>query len=233
MAKARYFLVMPGILLLSVFGCTKSGSKPTTTEEAKEVIPAPIPEPAISESFDLRKVEEKDYEGNILQYAIINNTGERHGRFTKLDQQGILLEEARYLQGKLDGKRILYYPNQDTLIVETHVDGQFQGLYRTYHPGNQLKLEGNYINNQMQGTWKMYYETGELQEEVTFINNLENGPFMEYHKNGQIAVTGSYLNGDNEHGTLKFYDETGQHIKTMECNEGICRTTWKWEDEIQ
>ncbi|HKK76973.1 MAG TPA: toxin-antitoxin system YwqK family antitoxin [Saprospiraceae bacterium] len=232
MAKAYQLLIASCLLFFSLLACTDKKQEPNTTDEVK-VMPMPAPEVAEREEFELRQMEETDFEGNVLQYAIINSTGERHGRFLKRDETGNLLEEAEYLMGNLDGNRILYYPNQDTMIVESHVNGQFQGDYRTYHPGNQLKLEGTYIDNKMQGTWKMYYETGELKEEVTFVNNLENGPFVEYHKNGQIAVTGTYLNGDNEHGVLKFYDESGQHYKSMECNEGLCRTTWKLEDEIQ
>lgn len=230
MVKASKILTVALFLFFSLAGCTNQGEPTNAVEEVKEV---PTPQVAEMKAFDLLTVEETDFQGHVLQYAIINSTGERHGRFVKLDQEGNLLEEAQYRQGKLDGNRIIYYANQDTLIIESHMNGQFQGAYRTYHPGNQLKLEGTYIDNKMQGTWKMYYETGELKEEITFVNNLENGPFVEYHKNGQIAVTGSYLNGNNENGTLKFYDEAGTHYKTMECNEGLCRTAWKREEEIQ
>ena len=216
-------------LYLLVSSCSSQDA-----ESAEEALPGRRPAAAEGlEAMDLHQVEEADFQGNVLQYTIVNPTGERHGRFLKLDQHGNVLEEAYYLYGKLDGQRILFYPNQDTLIIESHANGAFQGPYQAYYPGNHLKLEGHYLDNQMQGTWYVYYDTGELKEEVTFVDNQENGPFIEYHKNGQISVTGQYLNGDNEDGTLQFFDETGVHYKTMECNEGLCRTTWKREDEVQ
>lgn len=222
--KTGLLLALLTIVLLT--GCTSNnqGNKKTTDDKLVTTEETKAPR------FDLQQVEEQDYQGNKLQFSIINNTGQRHGRFLKLNEQGDIIEEANYMMGKLDGNRVLYYPNRDTQIVETHVNGSFQGPYRSFYEDNQLRLAGEYLDNQMQGIWKMYYETGELKEEVTFTDNMENGPFTEYHKNGQISVTGSYKNGDNEHGTLKFYDEDGVHFKTMECNEGLCRTTWKLED---
>ena len=91
-------------------------------------------------------------------------------------------------------------------------------------------MEGVYINNQIEGVWFKYYPTGELMEEVHFSKNLENGPFKEYYKNGQLSVEGHYKDGDNEHGELKFYSEDGAHIKTMDCDRGMCRTIWKLEE---
>ena len=67
-------------------------------------------------------------------------------------------------------------------------------------------------------------------EQVTFVNNTENGPFQEFYPSGQVKVEGEYLNGDNEHGVLKFYNEDGVLTKTMDCNQGMCKTTWKLEE---
>ena len=82
----------------------------------------------------------------------------------------------------------------------------------------------------MQGWWYKYYPSGEIMEKVTFVDNQENGPFIEYHKNGQISVEGQYLDGDNEHGELKFFDEAGLHYRTMRCDSGLCRTIWRLDE---
>ena len=50
---------------------------------------------------------------------------------------------------------------------------------------------------------------------------------MEYFRNGNLKAEGSYLDGDNEHGLLKLYDETGRLIRKMECEQGVCRTFWR------
>ncbi|GAB5552673.1 MAG: hypothetical protein Sapg2KO_22640 [Saprospiraceae bacterium] len=220
------FYLIGTILLLS--SCTPKEHK--TTEGAKE---GPKPMAPVQEEVRKRiqQVEKSDFEGNLEKYGLLEETGNYEGRYTKLRADGSLIEEAYYNDGAIDGLRILYYPTQDTQIVETHVNGLFHGPYRSYYKGNRVKLSGEYNENQMQGIWYKYYETGEIMEEVTFVDNLENGPFTEYHLNGQISVQGTYLDGDNEDGELKFFTEEGVHYKTMNCNKGMCRTTWRLENE--
>lgn len=226
--------IKTGVFLFVIFfllsACTDKNGPGEETSDGLDSLISVNEEKSKTPEFALKLVEEKDPSGYFYKYHVIKNTGQRHGHYQKLNEEGQLLEEADYMIGALNGKRILYYPSQDTQIVETHENGIFQGPYRSFYPGNKLRLKGDYIDNQMQGIWKMYYDTGELKEEVTFENNMENGPFVEYHKNGQISVTGNYKNGDNEDGTLKFFTEEGVHYKTMECNEGLCRTTWKLDE---
>jgi len=81
--------------------------------------------------------------------------------------------------------------------------------------------------------WKRYYDSGELMEIVNFVENEENGPFVEYYKNGNKKATGNYLDGDNEHGELELFDEQGELIKKMNCNKGICRTSWTKEADTK
>jgi len=215
------------LLSLLVINCTQ---QTRTNPETGDGPPTAIVIPK-----DVRKsvkqVEKSDFEGNLEKYGILEETGNFQGRYTKLRPDGSLTEEAYYNNGELDGLRILYYPTRDTQIIETHVNGLFHGTYKSFYKGNKLKLQGSYSDNQMQGLWYKYYDSGELMEKVTFVDNLENGPFTEYYKNGQISVQGAYLDGDNEDGDLKFYTEEGTHYKTMNCNEGLCRTTWRLEDE--
>ena len=68
-------------------------------------------------------------------------------------------------------------------------------------------------------------------ERVTFEGNEENGPFEEYHQNGQIQWKGTYLKGENEYGLLEEFDEIGEPIKRMMCDEmAICKTIWTKEN---
>lgn len=183
----------------------------------------------ITTKFSLETVEETDPDGNLLQFTRRDSDGLKEGVFTKVTAKGVKLEEAHYSSDKLNGKRILFYPSGDTLIVESYLDEVFDGPYKSFYPGGQLKVLCTYKDNKIEGKWLQYYETGQLKEEVLFVDNAENGPFKEYHPNGQMSIEGTYKDGDNEHGPLKFFDEQGQHYKTMDCNMGICRTVWTQE----
>lgn len=215
-----------GVLAVLMLGCVNNNSDQNTDQQKL----APNPESSEpNAAFSLETVEEKDSDGNLLQFTRRDSDGLKEGVFSKMNTKGAKLEEANYKNGKLDGQRVLFYPDGDTLIVETYQEDLFDGPYKSFYPSGQLKLACTYTNNNIEGKWLQYYESGQLKEEVLFEGNTENGPFKEYHPNGQLSVEGSYKEGDNEHGPLKFYDEQGQHYKTMECNMGICRTVWSQE----
>lgn len=175
----------------------------------------------------------KDADGYVSKYTRRKENFAREGTLVVLDPQGVKIEEATYRNDTLDGLRLIFYQTGDTQIVETYRNGKFEGPFNAYYPSGQLELEGQYENDAMTGRWKRYYDSGELMEIVTFSDNEENGPFFEYYRNGNLKAEGHYLNGDNEHGSLKLYNEEGEHIKTMNCDHGVCRTIWEKEKEIQ
>ena len=80
--------------------------------------------------------------------------------------------------------------------------------------------------------WRKYNPTGQMIEEVTFADNLENGPFREWFDNGQLAAEGSYLDGDNEDGRLRVYNEDGSLNRVMDCDMGACTSLWRDSDGI-
>ncbi len=179
---------------------------------------------ACNRTEPLEAVEAQDEYGYTEKYFRRSSDYAKEGWYQRFDTQNRKVEEAHYLHDTLDGMRILYYNSGDTMSVETYRNGSFEGPFRAYHENGKKKAEGNYAANAMSGVWLSYYPDGALKESVTFRDNAENGPFKEYHPNGKIKAEGSYLDGDNEHGELKIYDENGELLRTMICNLGVCRT---------
>ncbi len=177
----------------------------------------------------LEEREEQLEDGAVIEYQINKETGEKNGWFRKY-YDGQLFEAAMYREGKLHGERQIFDEDGEQIISEHYSDGLYEGIYQSFYPGGRLKLEGLYTAGSMEGEWRKYYESGQLMEIVTMHDNEENGPFVEYYENGNLKAEGTYQSGDNEHGELKLYDEDGKLERTMDCNKGICRTTWKRED---
>jgi antitoxin component YwqK of YwqJK toxin-antitoxin module len=203
--------IIPVLLALST-ACSP-GPSTTTPEEDKEQ--------------RLKTVSTQDGDDRV-EYSVNAKNGKKEGAYLRWGKNGKLKESAHYGNDLLDGRRILFYEKGDTQIVETYLTGKFNGWYVLYYPNGKVRTRGQYKNDHMEGIWKTYYAHGALREEVTFMDNLENGPFREYYPDGKtLEVEGSYRNGDKEHGTLKFYDSKGIHVKTMECENGICQTVWK------
>ena len=184
---------------------------------------------AISCSKKLESVENTTEDGNIERYTRLVEDYGKDGQYTLTSPEGVKLEEAHYSKDTLDGQRILYYETGDTMQVENYAKGSFEGTYTEYFENGQVSTKGIYEQNTMKGKWTVYYESGQIKEIVTFENNEENGPFIEYYENGNLKAEGAYLGGDFEHGPLKLYNEEGTLIREMNCEQGICRTTWKAE----
>lgn len=172
-------------------------------------------------------VEQQDAYGNTERYARRVSDYAKEGPYTLLSPEGTLIERAEYRNDLLHGTRVIYFESGDTQVVERYLEGKFQGPYRAYYEGGALELAGEYTNNVMEGEWKRYYPNGQLMEVVMFQDNQENGPFTEYYDNGSLKAEGYYKEGDNEHGLLKLYDENGEHVKSMNCQHGVCRTVWE------
>ena len=176
-------------------------------------------------------VEIKDGNGMVVETYFVDEASKKHGEYKKFDDQGNLIELAHYSNGKLNGKRTLYYENGQIEIEEEYAKDVMAGPYKVYHKNGALDIEASYIKGQMQGVLKKYSDQNQLIEEVTFVDGEENGVFKEYHENGKVKWEGTYLNGDNEFGLLKEYDATGQLIKKMMCDSlAVCRSIWTIKD---
>lgn len=175
----------------------------------------------------LERVEVTDDYGYTEKYTRLPDTYAKDGPYTKLGPNGLVFETANFVNDTLDGPRVIYYESGDTNIIEQYQMGKFQGLYRTYYEEGGLLQEGQYEDNVMVGDWVKYYSSGQLMERVAIKDNLENGPFVEYYGNGNKKAEGAYLEGDDEHGELKLYNENGELIEILMCDRGRCEATWK------
>ncbi len=180
---------------------------------------------------EFQTVTEQNEFGQKIIYQIHKETGVKEGAYTLRDSAGILLEEANYLQDTLHGERKLYTVQGVLESVESYKDGNFEGPYQSFYSNGQVKFAAAYLNGVLVGEAKSYYEDGQLKEIVQFKDNVENGPFVEYHPNGNLKAKGSYYSGNHsEHGPLELFDENGDLIKKMNCEKGVCRTSWTRTD---
>lgn len=177
----------------------------------------------------VRKAEIKNADGILVETFEFIEDSIRHGLQLKFDDNKVR-EEATYEKGKLNGSRKIFFPSGNVEIEEIYENDVIHGPYYVYYENGNKSMDVVYTQGKMQGILKRYYETGELLEEVTMVNNQENGPFKEFYKNGQVQWEGTYKNGDKEFGLLKQFDEKGELIKKMMCNEmAVCQTIWTKE----
>ena len=177
----------------------------------------------------LENVEMEEEYGYTVKFKRNKKNHLKEGKFVRYNADKVIVEEANYLADTLHGQRTLYTPEGNMEIIENYEKGVFHGPYKEFYPDGSILQEGAYVDGTMEGNWQSYYTNGQLKEVVMFENNNENGPFIEYHENGKLKAKGSYLEGDSEHGELLLYDTLGTLVKKMDCNRGICHTTWTKE----
>jgi antitoxin component YwqK of YwqJK toxin-antitoxin module len=177
-------------------------------------------------SCNRTKTVEREAFGMLEKYEVDKKTGVKHGVFEKFELDGTLIEHAVYVNDQLHGERTIFYANGSPEIIEHYNSDVLTDEYKAFYSNSELEIEGIYADGVMTGIWKRNYENGQLMEEVTFADNMENGPFVEYHKNGKLKAEGQYSGGNKEQGVLKLYDEKGELYRRMDCNDGICITTW-------
>ncbi len=176
---------------------------------------------------DVETVEVRNEHGELERFARHKKDYARHGLYQRFDAQGHLREEAHYERDTLHGTRTLFYPNGQPEMVEHYRRGIHHGPVVLYFENGQKHLEQTFENGKLQGLSLRWYPNGVLREQVTLRDNEENGPFTEWYENGRLKAQGTYLEGDNEHDTLRLYDINGQLERLMWCQRGRCRTLWR------
>jgi len=178
----------------------------------------------------LKTITIKNDAGITIEQYQISADSLKTGESKAFDDDGDLFDLSNYQDGKLEGKRTIYYKDGATDTEENYVNNVLVGEYKQYYKNGNLMQTGNYSAGVLEGKVVSYYEDGSKRESVTFADNTEEGPFIEYHENGKKHWEGTYRNGDNEYGLLVEYDSLENVIKKMDCDSlGMCRTIWSKE----
>ncbi|MDR1757867.1 MAG: hypothetical protein LBR51_02745 [Bacteroidales bacterium] len=147
--------------------------------------------------------------------------------WTFYDLEGKKILEINYRQGKKDGTRVQYLPEE--FIVEQWKADTLVGSTRTFFEDSMLKKETPYENGVPHGLEKEYdhagmviavtnyYRGSMLKRE--FINRKDRfgykqGKWKFFWANGLLQEEGTYQN-DRKNGFFKYYDTTGQFVKVL------------------
>jgi antitoxin component YwqK of YwqJK toxin-antitoxin module len=178
-------------------------------------------------------VEILDDAGNLREkFQLRKADGLKVGAYEKYDETGKIIELANYKEGKLEGKRTVFYVNEAPAEEEFYENGLLTGNVISYYSDGTKKAITPFVvkgdHSVMQGKLQVFYENGQLKSEDTAKNSEINGPFVEYHPNGKMKAKGTFkpdADGEpRENGLLEIYDETGALDRKMNCVMGRCTT---------
>jgi antitoxin component YwqK of YwqJK toxin-antitoxin module len=113
------------------------------------------------------------------------------------NERGELVSAESYVDDKLNGKKIIYYLNDqleagkmNILSVTNYVNDLKDGAYKEFHPTGKVKMTGNYASGERLGEWIEYYNTGQVMTRVRYKKDVLHGWAYYYDKNGtQLSKT--------------------------------------------
>ncbi len=139
------------------------------------------------------------------------NDNTAHVKF--LSSRGKVISEGK-MNGKLHVGEWMYYHNNSNKIMtrETYDnEGRLQGKRIVYYENGQLAEEVNYEEGSIEGVSKWYSLKGTVLKEFVYENNELHGIAKNYNGKGEILTEGSYKRGKKT-GVWKYYEE-GKLVK--------------------
>lgn len=113
------------------------------------------------------------------------------------NERGELVSAESYVDDKLNGKKIIYYLNDqleagklNVLSITNFENDQRHGNFKEFYPSGKVKMTGEYVHGERVGEWVEYYNTGQVMSRVRFKRDLLHGWAYYYDKNGtQLSKT--------------------------------------------
>lgn len=191
-------------------------------------------------------------DGNKYGQGIINENGNRDGKWIYYYQSGTISEELNFKDGKHHGQFNVYYPNgklkrsgkyqdgvqletqkefnRDGLLLEENAisEGKFNGAFSMYYDlGSEfINYKGTYNQDKLQDTLFEYYDDGKIASFKIFANGSTNGDFKSFYRNGQIASQFKLVNGNRE-GAYKSFYSNGKLREEGDYKNGVAIGSWK------
>ena len=113
---------------------------------------------------------------------------------TKIEywDNGKVLSQIHYLDGKRDGSCRYYYKNGTLMNEGFYENGKMTGIWMSYHENGQIESHGTYkytesgVYSRKDGIWKYYYDNGQLQRESIIKDGIEELKF--YDRDGKLLL---------------------------------------------
>ncbi|WP_047547886.1 toxin-antitoxin system YwqK family antitoxin [Psychroserpens sp. Hel_I_66] len=90
--------------------------------------------------------------------------------------------------GKLEGEKLVFYPDGTTAEQANYKDGKLNGKSIWYSKEGKILKEFMYENDELNGISKYYNVDGNIEAEGTYRKDLKHG-YWKYYENGKLVKT--------------------------------------------
>ncbi len=145
--------------------------------------------------------------------------GKLDGKELIYNQNGILLTQRLFREDQLQ-EEVGYYENGNKKYLNSYKYRKRNGLFERYDEKGIKTEEGNYKDDYKSGVWKTYSaHDGSLITETTFVNGIKNGITKNYNVANKVSSEGNYKNNEKD-GVWKHYNLAGKLVKEVEYKLG-------------
>lgn len=165
-----------------------------------------------------------------MRVSYIKGTEIKQGRSAVYDEDGHLLEQSHYINGRKEGREMKYSAEGDVLLDANYKNNKLEGLAQEFYPQNILKSEITYSEGKIIGKAKWYHENGALAKEADYIDGMPEGKVIEYYDNGKASRQYTYKQGKIE-GVSKGFFKNGKIAELVTYRDGLKNGDMKQYDE--
>ncbi len=168
------------------------------------------------------------------------------GLFKRYTQEGVLLSELTYTNGRDEATAIFYYAdgvkaaegkylarskeglwkfwsaNQPHYLIceEFYHNDIRHGLSQKFYPDSTLAETVTWDMGNRSGEWLQYYPDGSVCLRAEFMAGKLQGPFSYYHPNGNLQYEGRYKE-DHRTGDWMVFKEDGSLKQIISYKDGV------------
>ena len=163
---------------------------------------------AIKESAKLW-IEVNDWSDGVLYLNCTMKDGKLDGKRTIWYKNGQIKSEVNYKNGMKEGKSRVWYENGQIKSETNYKDDLFDGKSTKWRENGQKESERNYIWGDLEGIQTSWYENGQIKTEENRKFGKYYGKRTNWYKDGQIMSEENYKDGNKE-GKSTTWHEDGQ-----------------------
>lgn len=149
--------------------------------------------------------------GRLSELCTYNHAGQLEGKSVRFNADGLLIEEAEYENGKLNGlfRQIDLHSGREVVFryKEDLKHGRHEVRYPKKHAlvGAQIAYFADYEEDEIHGFEKSFTEEGQLLSSIPYVRGKREGIAESFTKRGEKRAQIPYENGLREGVALEFY----------------------------
>ena len=123
------------------------------------------------------------------------------------NQKNNKVSEGKVVNKVYEGEWLYYHEDLPSIMArEFYKNGKLNGKRTVYFKNSKVAEEVNYVNGLKEGAYKHYTENGILLEESNYVNGEFHGDAIFRDPEGNVVAKGKFKNGKKV-GMWQFYEQ--------------------------